>query len=188
VAWAASAGIATRSTRPLCDNQSLSLEKAMLWSPQRPPPRASRLSSTGHITPGERHSESFRSNGIDKPTYGIVAFLASGHGVFCTIRQISKGRATTRILPLCSSLFSIDKAAKRSDWFFTRHCFIIFGSGCIVIPLGSLSPLFFGVVPQPRARSFWISTSSPQTTRLVPGRACSGRIIIHKQLGRDSFE
>jgi hypothetical protein len=50
-------------------------------------------------------------------------FLSIGTRSFCTIRQISKGRATTRILPLCSSLFSIDKAAKRSDWFFTRHCF-----------------------------------------------------------------
>jgi hypothetical protein len=158
--WEASAGIATRSMRPLCDNQRPTLEKAMLWSP-RPPPRSARPPPSASFHP-ERTSESFCSNGIDKH-YGISAFqvflsliIGIGHGVMHHSIRYPKGERLHGSSPSAFHFPGIDKAAKRSDWYFIWHFFFILGRLFCHLSLspGTLSPLPL-VGPQPRARYFW---------------------------------
>lgn len=138
MAWAASAGTATRIMRPSCDNQRPSLKKAMLWSP-RPPPRPARP-PPATIYP-ERTSESFlQQRHRQTPRHLGVLFLHRTWSC-APFDKISMGRATTRILSLCFSLFQYRQSSEAKRLVLSYGFFFLFLGRFVLsfLPLSGIS-------------------------------------------------
>jgi hypothetical protein len=120
--------------------------------------------------------ESFCSSGIDKQASAFRRFTFASYMELCTTRQdIQRGERLRGSSPSAFTFCSIDKAAKRSDWYF--HLAFSF---CDWVWTSHLSPdtLSSLLRSSNHCESGLFGPIRPASTRLVPGRASLGCINI----------